>query len=254
MNLELYLRILWRFRLLAILGVLLASTLAILAVARVSLDGGIGLEHRQSELWVSRATLLITEPQFPEGRAVFKQSIPPLGTDKPQDYAAPFADPGRFVALANLYAQLATSDQVRQIMLKDGPVKGTIESAPVATVNGAASLPLLSIGAISTSPNQARRLTKRAVTAFLTFLQTQQQQSGTPKSQRVLLQVIKQPTRVELLRGRPKTLPLLVFLTVLLAVGGLIFVLENMRPRVVSPLPSEEARPSAENVLDRRSA
>ena len=253
MDLELYLRVLWRFRLLMTVGLLLASSLAILSVARVNFDGSPKLEYRQQEQWVSRAMLLITEPKFPEGRSVFQQSIPPASSDQVQDYAPPFANPERFVALANLYGQLATSDPVRQIMLKDGRVNGVIESAPVSTVNGAASLPLLSIGGISTTPAQARRLTIRAVTAFLTFLESEQQRSGIPKSQRVVLQVIKQPTKVQLLRGRPKTLPAVIFLTVLLAVGGVVFELENLRPRI-PPLPSEERRPAAENVHGRRTA
>ena len=253
MDLELYLRVLWRFRLLVTAGVLLASSLAILSVARMSIDGSPRLEYRQPEQWVSRAMLLITEPKFPEGRSVFEQLIPPASTNMPQDYAPPFANPERFVALANLYGQLATSDPVRQIMLQDGPVNGVIESAPVSTVNGAASLPLLSIGGISTTPTRARRLTARAVTAFLTFLETEQARSGIPKSQRVVLQVIRQPTKVQLLRGRPKTLPVMVFLTVLLAVGGIAFVLENLRPRI-NPLNAEEVRPSAESVRNRRSA
>ena len=107
MDLALYARVFWRFRLLVVLGLLLAVTLALLSIVRVSTDG---LTYRQQEQWVSRAMLLITEPQFPEGRSVFEQSIPPVSTDTPQTYAAPFANPDRFVALANLYAQLATSE------------------------------------------------------------------------------------------------------------------------------------------------
>ena len=70
---------------------------------------------------MSRAMLLITEPKFPEGRSVFEQSVPPASSDTPQDYAPPFASPDRFIALANLYGQLATSDPVRRIMLKEDP-------------------------------------------------------------------------------------------------------------------------------------
>ncbi len=35
-----------------------------------------------------------------------------------------------------------------------------------------------------------------------------------------------------LLEGRSKTVPIVVFLTVMLAVIGLAFILENLRPRV----------------------
>ena len=247
MDLALYARVLWRFRLLVVLGLLLAVTLALLSIVRVSTDG---LTYRQQEQWVSRAMLLITEPQFPEGRSVFEQSIPPVSTDEPQTYAAPFANPDRFVALANLYSQLATSDVVRRILLEDGRLNGAIEAAPVATVNGAASLPLLSIGGIATTPQQARVLAKRAVAGFLAYLEREQQRSKIPAQQRVVLDVVKQPTAGELLKGRPKTLPVIVFMTVMLAVCGIAFALENIRPRIKPPI--EEVRPAA--VRDRRTA
>ena len=232
MDLPLYGRVLWRFRLLVAMGVLLAIVLALLAVAKVNVTGSPALEYRQSELWVSRATILITEPKFPEGRSVFQQTIPPASDEKTQEYAPAFADPQRFINLANLYAQLATSDQVRQILLKDGPLRGTIESAPVSTVNGSASLPLLSIGGIAQSPAQARALAQRAVNGFLRYLEVEQARSDIPAQQRVVLQVVKQPNKVELLKGRPVTLPIVIFLAVLLGVFGIVFMLENLRPRL----------------------
>ncbi len=67
-----------------------------------------------------------------------------------------------------------------------------------------------------------------------------------------MLQVIQQPVKVQLLKGRPKTLPVVIFLTILLGVGGLAFVLENVRPRK-HPLPTEEILPAAA-LPDRRSA
>lgn len=252
MDLQLYARVLWRFRFLMLLGFILATSLAFLSMVRVSFDESPLLTFRHQELWVSRSTLLITEPKFPEGRAVFEQSIPPLSTDEAQEYAPRFANPERFIALANLYAQLATSDPVRRIMLEDGRLKGVIEASPLTTVNGAASLPLLSIGAIATTPTGARGLATRAVSAFLTYLEREQQRSRIPNEQRVVLQVIQQPVKVLLLKGRPKTLPVVIFLTILLGVGGLAFVLENVRPRT-RPLPAEETRPAAA-VPDRRSA
>ncbi len=130
MDLQLYARVLWRFRFLMLLGFVLATSLAFLSMVRVSFDDSPLLTFRHQELWVSRSTLLITEPKFPEGRAVFEQSIPPASTDEEQEYAPRFANPERFVALANLYAQLATSDPVRRIMLEDGRLNGVIEASP----------------------------------------------------------------------------------------------------------------------------
>ena len=45
MDLELYLRVLWRFRLVMVTGLLLASTLALLSYMRVSFEGTPRLEY-----------------------------------------------------------------------------------------------------------------------------------------------------------------------------------------------------------------
>ena len=250
MDLALYARVLWRFRVLVVVGAVIACALAILSIVRVSPEDGVS--YRQQEKWVSRAMLLITEPQFPEGRSVFEQKIPPASTNRAQRFAPGFASPERFIALANLYAELATSDPVRQIMLRNGRLNGTIEAAPVSTVNGAATLPLLSIGGIATTPERARVLARRTVTAFLQYLEQEQVQGGIPVEQRVVLEIVKRPAKVELLKGRPKTLPIVVFLTVMIVVGGIAFILENLRPPIHS-LPIEEVRP-AEPVHSRRTA
>ena len=169
---------------------------------------------------------------------------------RPQTYAAPFANPDRFVALANLYAQLATSDVVRQILLQDGRLNGAIEAAPVATVNGVsvASLALHRRYCHDTPTGTGAR--QPAVAGFLTYLEREQQRSKIPAQQRVVLEVVKQPTVGELLKGRPKTLPVIVFMTVMLAVCGIAFALENLRPRIKPPI--EEVRPAA--VRGRRTA
>jgi capsular polysaccharide biosynthesis protein len=50
-----------------------------------------------------------------------------------------------------------------------------------------------------------------------------------------------------LVKGRSKTLPVVVFVTVLLGVVGLVFMLENLRPRIrpvddVKRIPAPEQR------------
>lgn len=231
MNLPLYGRVLWRFRLLMVIGLLLASSLALLSIARVNVHGNPYVSYRTSELWTSRATLLVTQKQFPEGRSVFQQTIPPSST-KTQTFAPQFADPNRFTELTNLYAQLATSDPVRQLMIKRwGRPNGIIQAAPAATANGSATLPLLTIAAIAPSPSGAVRLADRAKQAFVDYLEANQASSKIPSEQRVLLEVINQPQKAKLLKGHSKTLPVVVFLTIFFGVFGLALVLENLRPR-----------------------
>ncbi len=50
MDFQLYARVLWRFKLLVVLGLMLAIALATLSLVSVSGDG---LTYRQNELWSS---------------------------------------------------------------------------------------------------------------------------------------------------------------------------------------------------------
>jgi hypothetical protein len=87
---QLYARVLWRFRLLFVPGLLLACTLALLSVARVSLDG---LEYRQTELWSSSTRLIVTQQGFPWGRLLAQD--PSLSEDAARN-RIPLADPARW--------------------------------------------------------------------------------------------------------------------------------------------------------------
>jgi hypothetical protein len=231
MKIGLYLKVMWRFRFLVAAGFVLAVVLAFLSVARVDLNNPRHVAYRSAETWISRSTILITQQRFPEGRSVFEQTVPASSQPKPTQFAPSFADPSRFIELANLYAQLATSDPVERLVRQGGPLHGTVQATPTVTSNGAAALPLLSINGIATTPRGAIRLASRAVQAFVAYLQVQQERAGVPEKQRVLLQVVDQPQRAELLRGRPKTLSIVVFMAVFLTAIGIAMLLENLRPR-----------------------
>ena len=63
MDFQLYARVLWRFKLLVVLGLVLALALAMLSVVRVSADG---LTYRQTRAVVEHdAAGLITQKGFP---------------------------------------------------------------------------------------------------------------------------------------------------------------------------------------------
>ena len=69
MDLPLFFRVLWRFKWLVFLGVFVATALAFLSVFRIDTENGFAVEYRQNEQWVSVATVLVTEADFPLGRA-----------------------------------------------------------------------------------------------------------------------------------------------------------------------------------------
>jgi hypothetical protein len=208
------------------MGVLLAAGLAFLSFFRVDPHHPSDLRYRQSEQWASYTTLFVTQAGFPWGT---------LGTttDAGGKGATHATDPSRFISLALIYSQLIPSDDVRQIMLRHGPVNGTVEAAALTDPsNTNDALPLISIAGLADSPGASTRLVQRATSAFLTFLRNQQTQAGTPPSQRVVVQVIKKPGSPKLLQARSTTLPIVVLATMILATIALCFILENLRPRV----------------------
>jgi capsular polysaccharide biosynthesis protein len=230
-------RVLWRFRFLVLLGLLLAVLLSFLSFASVSFKGGsLKVAYREKATWQAKSTLLITERGFPAGARI-------SGVE----------DPSRFSGLAVLYAQLAGSDAVQRIVLQRGPLKGRLTAAPVAdyTTGVAASLPIVAILGEASSPAQAKRIARRGTEAFLAYMRARQQAADIPQQQRVLIQALNRPEKAEPVSGRRKTRPVIVFVAVMIAFLGLAFILENMRPRLRA-VQTQPAEPSAHEV--RRSA
>ena len=231
MDLRLYFRVLWRFRLLALCGLLLAVSLSFLSYIKVTSDGGSpALTYRDSEQWASYTKLFVTQKGFPWGYSVTPgEEIDP--TAPPSGVNLRFADQSRFTNLAILYAQLATSDPVRKIVRESGPVRGTVIAAPVLALNNPGNpLPIISLAGISTSPAQARALTVRVTSAIQEYLRRQQVFNHIPDSDRIQVQVLEAPGPAQLFQGRSKTLPIVVFLALMTATVALAFILENVRP------------------------
>ena len=221
MDLGLFFRVLWRFRLLVALGLVMAFTLTILSVARVDFSGGSPqLVYRQKEQWQSYTTLIISPRGFPYGRTGF----------------SPNDDPSRYGTLATIYSNLAQSDAVRRIMARDSKIRGgSIVAQPIlasANNSSAPPLPLMTIAATTSTGARAVAIAERATAAFLDFLHSEQSTNGIPKGKRVVVSEIKRATPAVLLKGRSKTTPVAVFLAVMIVCVGLAFMLENLRPRV----------------------
>lgn len=221
MDLQLYSRILWRFKYLVLGGLVLAAALAVLSFVRIG--GSPFLQYRQDESWVSYAKVFVTKEGFNLGR---------LGGNTADKSATDLAD---LTTQAILYSQLADSDPVRALMLEDGPIDGTIEVAPVAaSASSDEALPIISIAGIAATQEQAISLASRQANALRDFLEQEQTNEYVPPAQRVHLDVVKEPRQAQLLSGRGMTLPMVVFLTVMIAVIGLAFILENLHPRGAS--------------------
>jgi hypothetical protein len=246
MDLRLYFRVLWRFRLLTLCGLLLAGSLAFLSYVNVnSADGKPTLTYRENEQWASYTKLFVTQKGFPWGYSVTPNADAIDPAAPPSGVNLRFADQARFTNLAILYAQLATSDPVRLIMRESGPVRGTVMAAPVLALNNPGNpLPIISLAGISTSPARARALAVRVTAAIQEYLRRQQESNEIPASDRIQVQVLEAPRAAQLFQGRSKTLPIVVFLALMTATTALAFVLENLRPGarpVIAPADEESS-------------
>jgi hypothetical protein len=163
MDLHLFARVLWRFRLLAVTGFIAALLLALLSYATIGLDGGVPTVRGPEKEWQSDATLFVTEGGAPWGRSNLESA--PAGAD-----ASAFSDPNRFIGLAALYARLADSDEVRRILLREGPIPGEYSALPVKSSDGSTLLPLIAVLGNGETPDAAIALANRVAKAFQTYL------------------------------------------------------------------------------------
>jgi hypothetical protein len=229
MDLQLWGRVLWRFRVLVAVGLAVAFLLAVLSFSKVGFDNGTPtLTYREPEEWVSYSTLFVTEKGFPWGK------LSTGGTSG--------VDPARLASLAVIYAQLASSDDVRKLMLREGPIDGRIEAAAV-TVGRDDALPLVRIAGLASSAEKARAIAARETAALRAYIAGQQRTNTIRSGNRVMLQVVSRPSAGALYTARGKTRPIVVFLAVVIAFCALAFALENVRPA------SREASGSTDGVV-----
>jgi hypothetical protein len=218
MDLPLHLKVLWRFKFLVAIGTTLAIALAFLSVAKVSASG---VTFRQEQLWADDVTLLVSPQRFPWGGSVLSAS----------------ADPATFGQLATIYANLATSDAVKQRVLKGGPVDFAKEPMLATVVpysyqsSNSPPLPFITLEAQGATKARVMELVKREADSFLGYLHDLQSQGAIPKEQRAQVTIVK-GDQIRLLKPRSKTAPIMIFMLMMIATVGLAFMLENLRPRV----------------------
>jgi hypothetical protein len=231
MDLALYTRVLWRFRLILLAGLVLAVALSFLSFVRVTLkDGSPRLAYRQAELWQSQERLLITQRGFAEGWTN-PPTVVPSSESSPRSTEA-YVHFGRLVSLAPYYAQLANSDPVQRMVFRDPKVDGSMQAQQVTDPVTKAGLPVLAITGVGVTPDKAIYVTRRGALAFRAYLERQQDRSRIPPADRVQIRVLNKAAGAAILTPRKKTLPIMVFLTGLIATVGLAFILENLRPRI----------------------
>jgi hypothetical protein len=220
MDLNVFVRVLWRYRGLVFVGVTVALLLAVLSYFKITFNGASPkLQPRAAEVWQADSTILLTQHGFPAGNVNGANSV------------------GRLIGLAPLYAKLANSDAVRaEVKGLQTELHGSYTVLPAAdTSYGSVSgLPAIQILGRAGGPTQAITVTQRATDAFLRYLRQQQVGAGITPRVRVDAQLLNAPGDLALIVPRKKTLPIVVFLGVLFATIAGTFVLENARRRTTT--------------------
>ena len=211
MDLRLHLSVISRFRWLVAGGLLLAIVLTFFSYFRLELGNGVHVGYREDQTYQSNETISLLSPS------------------KIVSSSSSSFDYGYLTTLAGIYAKLINSDVIRT------PVKHRVGphvnySATLVVDSTAGSLPFLEIDGLATSAAKAVRMTAAVSAAFLAYVR--QNQQALKPSRRIDVQVVSAAAdNVEVAKARSKTLPIVVFLLVLVATLGLAYVLENLRPR-----------------------
>jgi hypothetical protein len=236
MDLGVYIRIFWRFRVLLAVGLVLAALAGLVTTARIVVDDGLPkLAARQPVEYQSGSTLLVTQEGFPWGRAVLDEMVQVPGNEGKPAYVPRFGDGGRYSGLASLYAELAKSDPVMREVAKGSAPDQRYETNVPREPQLGTPMPLVQIVGYGSSAESAIDVTKRATDAFRRFMARQQRTNDIATDKAVELSLIQQPTEAKVFAGRSLVKPIFVFLAVMMVFVALTFALENLRPRRDTP-------------------
>jgi hypothetical protein len=233
MDLALYARVLWRFRLLVLPGFLVAVALAVLAYGKVDPKHGFTITPRRTPVYQADGLLLITQPGFPWGDS--QQQYIPGNTTKGLP-PIPVGDFSRMSGIALIYSEIADSDVVRAAARPRPAKTEKVTTSPYAPASAPPGtvLPMVALSADAASPARAAALVNGRIGGFTRYIERRQDDARVADDRRVVVQVLKHGDAgtATILVGAKKTMPIVVFLAVMIAVCGLAFMLENMRPRI----------------------
>lgn len=230
MDLARHARVLWRYRWVTAGGVLLGIVLAVLASYKVTTSG---LELRGSSTYTSESQLLVTQAGFPEGRSVLPTPPPTDGlTPQPSknDKELQFADPSRFMTLADLYSTLIVSDEARSL-IPEKPAASQIIASPLPAVSGVPVLPIIQLTTTADTAAGAQALNTHTADALRELLKDRQAKADITPAQSVQIQTVNAPS-AGALTGRPSHAgSILALLLCLIGTVAVTHLLEMFRTR-----------------------
>jgi capsular polysaccharide biosynthesis protein len=236
MDLRLYGSVLWRHKQIVGAGFALACLLAFFSAVTITSKG---FAYRQAQQWSARQLMLVGQKGFSAGQVVLGPQGQAANTNANTNTAA--FDPNRFNDLAILYARMVNSDAVQNLIQRQGPVthSESVQAAPVIQADTNTPLPLISVMGLGKTPAEAVHMARRASSALGDYITQQQNLDRVSPQNRVIVSVFEQaklkspmqgdPAMPQLVRGRSKTRPIVIFLVVLFVVIGIAFLRENLK-------------------------
>ncbi|WP_156465849.1 MULTISPECIES: hypothetical protein [unclassified Rathayibacter] len=228
MSVPLYLRVLWSYKWLLAVGIVV-SVLAAMVAGYTVKDGEI--VSRVESTYQSETTVLLgggTQNPF--------AAVRPGQTLQEGTTAAQQLD---LTNTAVIYAYLVSGSEIRaQVEAAIGGfnegeelsgLRRTTQPSGTETNPGRFSLPILAIVGVSTDPARATLISETASTIFQTYVAAQQDAAGTAPDQRVTLSVTDQGNVVEQEGSNPIIPIAITGLGVFLAFIALAFILYNIR-------------------------
>jgi hypothetical protein len=135
------------------------------------------------------------------------------------------------MALSRFYAQLASSNEVRKLALRNGPLRGSYKAvattfAPIEYPCAPSTLEVgchergtghdsIRIEGLARSRGRAAQIAKRISQAFRTYVEQQQDAAQIPRASRIRVELVSIRPNVEQLTGRHFTGPLIALGTVI---------------------------------------
>jgi len=235
-----YLQILWSYRLLLVVGAVIAAIAAVLAGFRVETGE---LTPRVEQVYRATTTVLVSSPM----QSIYEAEVPgQLITDG--ETAPQSRD---LTQTAVVFAYLVVGNDIRSRVEAElgalttdesiSAVRRTTQPAGDESSPGRFSLPILDIVGVSGDPERAEDISRTTTEVFQAYVADQQATEGIPQNSRVILQTTLEAPAKDV-TGSNSAIPLVVTgLGVFLLFVVLAFVLDNIRTRRAAARPAHAA-------------
>jgi capsular polysaccharide biosynthesis protein len=243
MEIPRYLSVLWQYRVLLLIGVLISAGTGFFAAFTVSSEG---IEPRGEKTYTASTAILLSN----EEGSMFRTEVP--GSAVEEGVTTPTRSD--LAQAAVLYAYLISGKDILASVEGDigalaegeslSALRRTTQPGSSDQASGRLNLPIVEIYGQSSDPARAIAIAATANRMFLAYVEQEQEAHGVDPADRVVLDTISDPEAVLDSGGNPLAPALLVGLAVMMMFVVGVFVIDNIRTRRRPRSPRREARAS----------